>query len=198
MLALTDFVLIVSAYLLGSLPFGVWVGYLFVRRDIRTSGSGHSGATNTLRQAGWIAGVLVLALDIGKGCVVAWLSSRWGSGPPVVALVGAAVVAGHCWPLFAGFRGGMGLGTGGGAMLAVYPLGFVLGLGLATLGTLVLRHSARGNFAAALLLGPVMWLFSRSIDVTMLALAIGAIIALRALSDWRRVYRELWLDREKS
>jgi hypothetical protein len=43
-----------------------------------------------------------------------------------------------------------------------------------------------------------MWLFSRSIDVTMLALAIGAIIALRALSDWRRVYRELWLDREKS
>ena len=195
---LTDFVLIVSAYLLGSLPFGVWVGYLFVRRDIRAGGSGHSGATNTLRQAGWIAGVLVLALDIGKGCVAAWLSSRWGSGPLVVALVGAAVVAGHCWPLFAGFRGGMGLGTGGGAMLAVYPLGFVLGLGLATLGTLVRRHSARGNFAAALLLSPVVWLFSRSIDVTMLAIAIGAIIALRALSDWRRVYRELWLDREKS
>jgi glycerol-3-phosphate acyltransferase PlsY len=192
-----DFVLIILAYLLGSLPFGVWVGYLFLRRDIRSGGSGHSGATNTLRQAGWAAGALVMALDIAKGFAAAWLAARWGSGPLVVALAGAAAVAGHCWPAFASFRGGMGLGVGGGAMLAVYPLGFVLGLGLAALGTLVLRHSARGNFAAALLLGPAVWLFSRSMDVTMLAIVIGAVIAMRALSDWRRVYRELWLDREK-
>ncbi len=192
-----DFVLIVLAYLLGSLPFGVWVGYLFVRRDIRSGGSGHSGATNTLRQAGWSAGVLVSVLDIGKGLTAAWLAARWGSSPLVVALAGAAAVAGHCWPAFASFRGGMGLGAGGGAMLAVYPLGFVLGLGLATLGTLSLRHSARGNFAAGLLFGPVIWLFSRSLDLTMLAVAIGAVIAVRSFSDWRRVYRELWLDREK-
>ncbi|MGH2521826.1 MAG: glycerol-3-phosphate acyltransferase [Anaerolineales bacterium] len=185
------------AYLIGSIPFGVWVGYAFTRRDVRAGGSGHSGATNTMRQAGWGAGVLVLALDLLKGFVAEWLAMRFGLHPLTPILAAAAVVAGHCWPVFANFRGGMGLATAGGAVLAVYPLGFVLGIGLAALGSLLLRHSARGNVMAGLLIGPLVWLFSGSTSFAWLALAAGTVVALRSLSNWHRAYRELWLDRDR-
>ena len=185
----------VVAYLLGSLPFGVWVGRLFIGRDVRAGGSGHSGATNTLRQAGWAAGVLVLVLDIGKGFAAEWLAVRFEAGPIAQIVNAAAVVVGHCWPVFAGFRGGMGLATAGGALLPVYPLGFVLGLGLVIAAMLILRHSARGSVVTGVLLGPTIWLFTRSTQLTLIGLAVGLVIAVRFFSDWKRVYREMWLDR---
>lgn len=185
------------AYLLGSIPFGVWVGYGVTRRDIRAGGSGHSGATNTFRQAGVWAAILVALLDIGKGYVAGWLALRFGVNEWVVVAAGGAVIAGHCWPVWAGFRGGMGLGTVGGVLLAVYPLGFALGLALAAAGTLMVRHAARGNILAGILLGPVLWWFSQSLVFGALGAAMGLVVAVRSLSDWGRVYRELWLDREK-
>jgi acyl phosphate:glycerol-3-phosphate acyltransferase len=185
------------AYALGSIPFGVLVGYGVTRRDIRAGGSGHSGATNTFRQAGVWAAVLVAVLDLGKGFVAGWLARTFGQSEWVIALAGTAVVIGHCWPLWAGFRGGMGLGTVGGVLLAVYPLGFALGLALAAAGTLIMRHTARGNILAGVLLGPVLWLFSQSLVMGVLGAGMGLVVAARSLSDWNRVYRELWLDREK-
>lgn len=198
MTTLINFIWITAAaYLLGSIPFGVWVGYGVTRRDIRTGGSGHSGATNTFRQAGVWAAVLVALLDITKGYVAGWLALRFGINEWVMVAAGAAVIAGHCWPLWADFRGGMGLGTVGGVLLAVYPLGFALGLALAAAGTLILRHAARGNILAGLLLGPVLGWFSQSLVFGALGAAMGLVVAVRSLSDWGRVYRELWLDREK-
>jgi glycerol-3-phosphate acyltransferase PlsY len=194
-IVLNMIVLTAAAYLIGSIPVGVMVGRAVVGRDIRESGSGHAGATNTMRQAGWGAGILVLALDIGKGFVAEWLALRFGTHTFTPMLAGAAAVAGQCWPIFGGFRGGMGMATAGGTLLAAYPLGFVLGVGLAALGSLVLRHSARGNILTGLLIGPAVWLTSRSANLAGLGVTIGAVIAFRALSDWRRVYRELWLDR---
>lgn len=185
------------AYALGSIPFGVLVGYGATRRDIRAGGSGHSGATNTYRQAGVWAAVLVALLDVGKGYAAGWLALRFGLSEWVVVLVGAAVTAGHCWPVFAGFRGGMGLGTVGGVLFAVYPLGVALGLALAAAGSLALRHTARGNILAGVWLGPVLWVFSQSPMIGLLSVALGGVVALRSLSDWNRVYHELWLDREK-
>ncbi len=187
----------VVAYLLGTIPFGVLVGYAVTRRDIRAGGSGHSGATNTYRQAGVWAAALVALLDVTKGYAAGWLALRFGVNAWVVIPAGAAVVAGHCWPLFAGFRGGMGLGTVGGVLLAVYPLGVALGLTLAAAGSLVLRHTARGNILAGGLLGPVLWLFNQTLVIGLLGAALGLVVAVRSSSDWGRVYRELWLDRDK-
>lgn len=184
-------------YALGSLPFGVWVGRRAIGRDIRAAGSGHSGATNTLRQAGWASGLMVALLDLGKGFAAAWLAQRLGPEPWAAAAATAGAVAGHCWPLFAGFRGGMGLAALGGALLALSPLGFMAGLGLAAAGTLALRHSARGNVLAGVLVGPVVWWLTGAPAPALAASAGGVIIAFRSLSDWRRVYRELWLDRER-
>jgi glycerol-3-phosphate acyltransferase PlsY len=181
---------------LGSLPFGVIVGWLATGRDIRAGGSGHSGGTNVVRQAGWRAGVIVATLDVAKGFVAVSLARRYGvmDWAPVAAT--AAVVAGHCWPCFAGFRGGIGLSAAGGAMLGLYPLGFVLGLGLAAAGTLLLRHSARGNVIGGLLYGPLVGLVSHSAAIAFAAGGAGLIVAVRSVADWQRVYRELWLDRD--
>lgn len=190
--------LTVVAYLLASIPFGVIVGRIATGKDIRATGSGHAGATNVMRLAGWRVAIVAAVLDVAKAFAGVWLARQFGSTPWVIALATTAAVAGHCWPLFGGFRGGMGLSGVGGALLAIYPLGFVIGLGLALAGTLTLRHSARGNIVAGLLLGPVLWVVSQSTPIGLAATGAGLVVALRSLSDWGRVYRELWLDRKQT
>jgi glycerol-3-phosphate acyltransferase PlsY len=181
------------AYLLGSIPFGVIVGYARLRRDIRAGGSGHSGATNVIRQMGAAAGALVAALDIGKGALAVWLAARFGNDPLTTAACAGAVCAGHCWPLFAGFRGGMGLATVAGAMLVVYPLGVLIGVGVLIAAAFVLKHSARAGFTAALVAPPLWWALSGSLEVAAVGLAAGLVVAVRALSDWKRKQRAVWL-----
>jgi glycerol-3-phosphate acyltransferase PlsY len=109
-------------YLLGSVPFGLVVGYLWLGRDIRASGSGKTGTTNVLRTAGKIPAGLVMVCDIGKG-VVPGIIGRFVFDDPGVAAAGAgAAVVGHVWPLFAGFRGGRGVATAFGGILGLSPL----------------------------------------------------------------------------
>lgn len=189
-----------AAYLIGSLPFSIIVTRALTGKDVRAGGSGHAGATNTMRAAGWGAGILVLVLDIGKGSAALWLADllAGGGGSPTLTRSIAAflVVVGHCWPLLAGFRGGMGMATAGGALLYVWPLGFMLGIGLAAAAQLIVRHSARGNILTGLLLAPLWALFGVGWERLGVALAVGLVVAGRALSDWNREYRELWFDRD--
>lgn len=186
----------VIAYLLGSIPFAILVTRVKAGVDVRGSGSGHAGATNTMRAAGWAAGILVLATDIGKGYLAVWLAGRFGGTEAAPIVAAASVVIGHCWPIFAGFRGGMGMASGGGALLAVWPLGFVLAVGLGSALQLLIKHSARGNVVTGLLLMPLWALFGANWTQLGVALAVGVVISGRALADWSRVYRELWFDRE--
>ena len=117
-------------YLLGSLPFSIWVTRLFIGVDVREAGSGHATATNTIRQAGWLAGAIVFVLDIAKGFLPTFLAAQYSELAWAVPLTAALAVAGHNWPIWAGFRGGMGLATTGGSLLAVFPIGFFAGVGL--------------------------------------------------------------------
>jgi glycerol-3-phosphate acyltransferase PlsY len=91
----------------------------------------------------------------------------------------------------------MGLATAGGALLVFWPLGFVIGIGLAAAMQLVVRHSARANIATGFLLAPVWLLFGASGLQAGAALASALVIAIRSSSDWNRVYRELWFDRQE-
>jgi glycerol-3-phosphate acyltransferase PlsY len=186
------------AYLIGSIPFAILVTRLFQRTDVREHGSGHASATNTMRVAGWVPGIVVMLLDLGKGLLVAWLGFHYAVDPWIAWLAVFLVVAGHCWPLYAGFRGGMGLATAGGALLVFWPLGFVLGIGLAALMQLIVRHSAKGNIATAVLLTPLWLLFGADGLQAGAAIAGSLVIGLRATSDWNRVYRELWFDRPEA
>jgi glycerol-3-phosphate acyltransferase PlsY len=186
---------ILLGYLSGSLPFAIWITRWLKGKDVREAGSRHATATNTMRQAGWGAGVLVLVLDITKGCLPVYLARSLGGGGWILAFVAAAIVVGHCWPLFAGFRGGMGLAASGGAILALSPLGFFFSVGLLIVLVLVIHHSARASLLAGLLLPWALWAFGLRGDVFWVALAVGIVVAVRFLVDWNRQYRELWLDR---
>jgi glycerol-3-phosphate acyltransferase PlsY len=187
-------------YLSGSLPFAIWITRLVKGVDVRDAGSGHATTTNTIRQAGFGWGALVLVLDIAKGFLPVWLALTVAPAVSlryVVPLAAALAVAGHCWPLFAQFRGGMGLATAGGALLALSPLAFVLCLGLLILLTLTVRHGARASVFTGVLIAPMLWLFNQRGLVFWAAVGVGLVIAFRFLIDWNRKYRELWLDREK-
>lgn len=190
----------VLGYLSGSLPFSIWVTRYVKGVDVRDAGSGHATTTNTIRQAGFGWGALVLILDIAKGFLPTYLALTVGRDavpPYTVPLTAACAVIGHCWPLFAQFRGGMGLAALGGALLAIHWFAFVIALGLLLLMTITIRHGARASVATGVLMAPVFWLFHlRGLEFSV-AIAGGLVIAYRFLIDWNRKYRELWLDREK-
>ena len=189
----------ILGYLSGSLPFSIWVTRHVKGVDVRDSGSGHATTTNTIRQAGFGWGALVFILDLAKGFVPTYLAAQFiqsDAAAYFVALTAMFAVMGHCWPLFAQFRGGMGLATFGGAILALNPLAFFVCFVLLILSVLIICHSARASVIAGLLAAPVLWLLNIR-DVTFIfSLLGGIVIAARFLIDWNRKYRELWLDRE--
>ncbi len=186
-----------AAYLLGSLPFGLWISRIVAGVDIREGGSGHVTTTNTMRHAGWPAGVLVLLLDTAKGFAPTYLGARLGLPAWGIALTAALAVVGHCWPVWAGFRGGMGLAITGGTFLAVNPLGFAVGLGVLVALVLLYGHSARGSAMTGLTIPPVLWLLGQHGPILWVAVAAGWVLAIRFFTeDWNREYKELWLDRE--
>jgi acyl phosphate:glycerol-3-phosphate acyltransferase len=192
-----NFILPLLGYLSGSLPFSIWVTRYVKNVDVRDAGSGHATTTNTIRQAGFGWGALVLILDIAKGYIPTFLALRFTDNPWIIALTAAFAVAGHCWPLFAQFRGGMGLATFGGALLAVNWFAFLIGLGLLLALTLVIHHGARASILTGILMAPLFWLFNLRGDEFWIAIAGGLVISYRFLIDWNRQYRELWLDREE-
>lgn len=126
---------IVVGYLFGSLPWGLIVGYIWLRRDIRESGSGKTGTTNVLRTAGKIPAALVMILDIAKGTVPA-LFGRLVLDNDGAAVAGAcAAIVGHVWPVFAGFRGGRGVASTYGGVLGLAPL---VSLGFPVVGLILI------------------------------------------------------------
>jgi glycerol-3-phosphate acyltransferase PlsY len=113
---------IAGGYLLGSIPFGLVVGYLWLRRDIRELGSGKTGTTNVLRTAGKVPAALVMVSDIGKAVVPALIGRLVFQDDAVAATGAGAAIVGHVWPVFAGFRGGRGVATAFGGILGLSPL----------------------------------------------------------------------------
>lgn len=118
--------LVIAAYLLGSIPTAVWIGKRFHGIDIREHGSKNAGATNTLRVLGRRAAIPVLLIDVAKGFAAVMLyhlspykDTDFGFYLKLMLVV--AVVAGHIFPVFAGFKGGKGVATMAGAVLGVYP-----------------------------------------------------------------------------
>lgn len=190
-------VFILLGYLSGSLTPSIWITRLIKGVDVRDAGSGHATTTNTIRQAGFGWGALVLLVDIGKGFIPTWLALTYAPAIWIVPLTAGAVVVGHCWPLFAGFRGGMGLASAGGSLLAATPLAFLAGLGILVILVLAIKHSARASVFTGIVMAPAFWVFGlRGIEFW-IAISVGIVISFRFLIDWNRQYHELWLDREK-
>ncbi|MDN6729126.1 MAG: glycerol-3-phosphate 1-O-acyltransferase PlsY [Alkalibacterium sp.] len=111
----------IVAYLLGSIPSGVWIGKAFFQTDIREHGSGNSGTTNTYRVLGKSAGTIVLIMDVAKGTAAALLPIWFGlTIHPMI--IGLFAIIGHVYPLFAKFKGGKAVATTAGVALGAQPL----------------------------------------------------------------------------
>jgi glycerol-3-phosphate acyltransferase PlsY len=118
---LPPLLLLLGAYLLGSLPFSFLVARFFGVKDVRTVGSGNVGATNVMRSAGKAAGILAFVLDASKGAVAALLAQRmFGEGSALAPAAAASAVVGHMYPVWLGFRGGKGVATYIGVLLGLY------------------------------------------------------------------------------
>ncbi|MBC1722205.1 glycerol-3-phosphate 1-O-acyltransferase PlsY [Listeria seeligeri] len=118
------------AYVIGSIPSGLWIGKIFYKKDIREFGSGNLGATNSFRVLGVKAGSVVTVMDILKGTVATMLPFffQLNVDHHFWLLTGACAIVGHSFPLFAGFRGGKAVATSAGVILAYAPLLFVAAL----------------------------------------------------------------------
>lgn len=157
---MTRIIIVVVAYLIGSIPFG----YLIVRRkigaDIRQTGSGGTGATNVSRRAGRAAGVLTLLLDAAKGCVAVVIAKALSGDDWVIAVAAIAALVGHIFPVWLSFRGGKGVATGVGIFLMLAPIA-LLCAGVVFVAVVALtRYVSLGSITAAVLIPVFVWLQS--------------------------------------
>jgi glycerol-3-phosphate acyltransferase PlsY len=142
--------IVFAAYLIGSIPFGIILAKLFGGGDVRKAGSGNIGATNVVRVAGTLAGVLTLVLDGAKGAAAVWLAARFSNDSATwMTIAGLAALVGHCYPVWLRFRGGKGVATAAGMFLALcWPAGLSAIL-VFLLVVILWRFVSLGSIAAA-------------------------------------------------
>ena len=136
---MTGLVAILVSYVIGLLPSAYIAGHLVKGVDIRTVGDRNPGAANVYRNVSHLAGILVLVADVGKG-TLAILIAQTITSQPTVSLCGLAVVAGHDWPIFFGFKGGRGLATTIGVLLAMLPIPMAITLAACAIPFLKTRN----------------------------------------------------------
>jgi len=183
--------LFLASYFLGAIPFAYVVTKLVAGVDIRTVGSGNVGATNVRRAAGNATAAVVLALDVAKGFVPAYLFPTWVARvspglSPVLAgvLCGLGAILGHVFTVFLRFRGGKGVATSCGVAFGLAPLQASIALGVFVAVVAVWRYISLGSMSAAaaffvslVLVGKEPW--GAGLPLTLFALAMTALIAVR-------------------
>ena len=206
---------VVMAYLLGSIPFGLIIGKLKSGVDIREQGSGKTGATNVMRTVGTKLGVLTLILDVVKATVAVILAAviiDKGSGVLTIGgvsiywqhvaqvLAGLAAVAGHTWPVFAKFKGGRGVTAYFGTLFAIFPPAGIFGAEVVAIAALRSRHMSLGSllgaFAACCLMIPMTILYSFPPIYLAYGLVVTALLAYQHQDNIKRLRqgteRRLW------
>jgi glycerol-3-phosphate acyltransferase PlsY len=167
----------VLAYLLGSVPFGIVMARLFGLGDLRKIGSGNIGATNVLRTGNKLAALLTLVLDAGKGAI-AVLAARALLAEDAAQLAGAAAFLGHCYPVFLRFKGGKGVATFLGTLIALaWPVGLAACALWAVTAALTRISSLSALVAAAF--GPVAAMLIGQASVALLCIVLAVLIFAR-------------------
>ncbi len=175
-------IIFILSYLVGSFPTAILLGKILMKDDIRHYGSGNAGATNVFRVMGWKAALIVVLIDIGKGIAAVLLIPKiiWQpvplDGVTVQILTGIAAIAGHIWTVFAGFRGGKGVGTAFGVLVALIPLSTLVAGIVWLILVLITRIVSVGSLVAGMLF-PVFVLlekhyFDTNVSTPLLAMAV--------------------------
>jgi glycerol-3-phosphate acyltransferase PlsY len=182
---------VVIAYLIGSIPFGLIIGKLKSGVDIREYGSGKTGATNVMRTAGTKLGVLTVILDVVKAAGAVMLATviiGGGSGSLTVGgvsiywqhiaqvVAGLAAIAGHNWPVFAKFKGGRGVTAYFGTLFAIFPPAGILGAEVVAIAALRSRHMSLGSILGASAAWCLMVPLTIAYDFPPIYLAYGLVV----------------------
>ena len=182
-----------GSYLLGSIATGYWIGRLR-GVDIRAHGSGNIGATNVLRVLGTATGVAVLAIDVAKGsAAVAWMTrlSPYAGDDFLRVGCGLAAVLGHTFPCWLGFRGGKGVATMYGVLLALAPFATVLAFLVLAAVVAATRYVSAGSLVSAVLFPVLIWLLGESGQghvVLGLASLLAVAVVWRHRGNLRRIF----------
>jgi glycerol-3-phosphate acyltransferase PlsY len=150
-------IVILAAYLIGSVPFALLLARRWGARDLRLIGSGNLGAANVLRASGVRAGVLVAILDILKGALSVMLAERLSANAAAPAAAGLAAVVGHVYPIWVRFRGGKGVATACGVFSVLTPLAMPPALAIFAATVWATRYVSLGSVAASIALPAIAY-----------------------------------------
>ena len=182
-----DKIILIVAYLLGSIPFG----YLIVRRkigaDIRETGAGGTGATTGSRRAGKTAGVLTLLLDAAKGCAAVVMAQVVSGDDRVIAAAAVAALVGHIFPVWLGFRGGKGVATGVGIFAVLAPIALLCAGVIFVAIVVTTRYVSLGSIIAAVLIPVFVWFQSGFQPVLTAAIVAAALIVFAHRGNIKRL-----------
>ena len=182
-----EIIVVIFSYLLGSIPTGYIVGAL-AGVDIRKVGSGNVGATNVARVVGKKRGLLTLIADVTKGFLPVFVAGRLGLSHTAVALVAIAAFLGHLYPLFLKFRGGKGVATALGVLLALAPMATVVLIALFGVVAGSSRLVSLSSIVAALAAPIMLWSLSYSPIVIATGVFLAVMITVRHRDNIQRLY----------
>lgn len=173
-----ELILVLGAYLLGSLPTALLVVRMMTGQDVRRKGSGNIGGTNALRAAGWKAGIAVTLIDIGKGALAVILMRRYNPESVWVCAAMLAVVTGHCYPVWLKFRGGKGVAAGFGAFVVIAPLSAVAALATWIMVLVISRWVALASMVASAVFPLALKLIDKPDMVTLISVTAAAVLII--------------------
>jgi len=179
--------IVLAAYLIGSIPFALICARCWGASDLRRVGSGNLGAANVMRASGVTAGVIVAALDMGKGAASVWLAERFSTGPEIPAAAGLAAIVGHIYPLWLRFRGGKGVATACGAFSVLTPLAIPPVLVMFVVTVWATKYISLGSMLATLALPPLAYAVGSPAPAVVAAVAASIIIVFRHRSNVGRL-----------
>jgi glycerol-3-phosphate acyltransferase PlsY len=175
----------VIAYLIGSVPFGLILTRLAGAGDVRRIGSGNIGATNVLRTGRKGLALATLALDLVKGALPVWLAYRY-LGPDMAVVAGLGAVLGHCFPVWLKFRGGKGVATAAGVVLALTPAVAAIAIGVFVLVLLATRYVSLASMLGAIAAAPGAYLLGY-VQAAELYLLLALLIVVKHAGNIRRL-----------
>lgn len=180
---------VLIGYAIGSVPFSFLVARAFGVDDVRKEGSGNVGATNVMRTAGRLPGLLALILDGAKGAAVVWLTERAGQGIEFACWAGFAAVVGHLFPVWLGFRGGKGVATGAGLFVPLAPNALLVGIAVFIATLALSRFVSLGSILASLSLALSVWTLGEPRPVVILAWLSAALVILKHHGNVERLMK---------
>ena len=184
---LVNATLVVVGYVVGAIPFALLLARQVGGTDVRYVGSGNVGATNVLRTTGMFTALMVMALDISKGCAVVLFAGSMGGDSAIRAAVGAAAVVGHVFPVWLRFRGGKGMATACGGFAVLAPRATAVAVVGFALAVWITRYVSLGSILAALVLPPLAYLTDAPQPVIFSAVAVAGLVVYRHRANIARL-----------